>query len=293
MNDFKKSFQTLKHKLIEAVFTSKLSPYLSPIIEFLVFLRVLRVWDGVYSTWEDAPQDDDVLEEKIWINKVTSQANNAIAAYRSRENLTLASSTQDFIMSLVGGILLSSTDNDFQILDFGGGMAASYFPLISSVPNPERVGFHIVEVQAICNLGRKLLAEFPNLHFHEKLPELSKPIHIVHAGSSIQYIPDWKGLLSDFVNYRPQLLILEDVPAGNIPTFVTTQNFYGKKVRSRFLNINELVDEVETLNYELIYRAQCTQNFLGKVGGPLPLKNLPPQYQLKYGSHFIFRRRGT
>ena len=27
------------------------------------------------------------------------------------------------------------------------------------------------EVQAICNLGRKLLAEFPNLHFHEIIKE--------------------------------------------------------------------------------------------------------------------------
>ena len=290
MNDLRKSFQTLKHKLIEVVFTSKFSSYLSPLIEFLVFLGVLKVWDGVYSTWEDAPQDEDVLEEKIWVNKVTSQANNAIAAYRSGENLSLASSTQDFIVSLAGVILLSSTDDDFRIIDFGGGMAASYFPLISSVPNPERVEFHIVEVQAICNLGRKLLTEFPNLHFHEKLPELSKPTDIVHAGSSIQYIPDWKGLLSEFVNYRPELLILEDVPTGNIPTFVTTQNFYGKQVRSRFLNINELIEEVQSLGYELIYQTQCTQNFLGKIGGPLPMKNFPPQYQLKFGSHLIFRR---
>jgi putative methyltransferase (TIGR04325 family) len=290
MNDVRKIFQTLKHKLIEVVFTSKFSSYLSPLIEFLVFLGVLKVWDGVYNTWENAPQDEDVLEEKIWINKVTTQANNAIAAYRSGENLSLASSTQDFIVSLAGMILLSSTDDDFRILDFGGGMAASYFPLISSVPNPERIEFHVVEVQAICNLGRKLLTEFSNLYFHEKLPELSKPTHIVHAGSSIQYIPDWKGLLSEFVNYRPELLILEDIPTGNIPTFVTTQNFYGKKVRSRFLNINELIEEVQSLDYELIYQTQCTQNFLGKIGGPLPMKNFPPQYQLKFGSHLIFRR---
>lgn len=290
MNDFRKSIQTLKHKLIEGVFTLKFSSYLTPLIEFLVFLGVLKVWDGVYSTWEDVPQDEGVLEEKIWVNKVTSQASNAIAAYRSGENLSLASSTQDYIVSLAGGILLSSTDDDFRILDFGGGMAASYFPLISSVLNPERIEFHIVEVETICNLGRKLLAEFPKLHFHEKLPELSKSIDIVHAGSSIQYIPDWKGLLSEFVSYRPQLLILEDIPAGNIPTFVTTQNFYGKRVRSRFLNIKELIEEVQALNYELIYRTQCTQNFLGKVGGVLPMNNFPPQYRLKYGSHLIFRR---
>ncbi len=278
------------HRLIEIIFTSRISSYLSPLIEFLVYLGVLKVWDGVYSSWEDAPQDDDVLEEKIWINKVSSQANNALAAYRSGENVSLASSTQDFILSLAGGVLLSSTEDDLRVVDFGGGMAASYFPLISSVLDPDRVEFHIVEVKTICNLAEKTFGEFSKLHFHEKLPELLKPVDIVHAGSSIQYIPDWKGLLSEFVSYRPQLLILEDIPAGNIPTFVTTQNFYGKKVRSRFLNINELIAEVQALDYELICKSQCTQNFLGKIGGPLPMKNFPSQYQLKYGVHLIFRR---
>jgi putative methyltransferase (TIGR04325 family) len=254
------------------------------LIELLVLLGIVNVWEGIYSCW------DDVLEEKIWVNKVTSQANDALASYRSGKNMSLASSTQDYIVSLAGGILLSSAKDDLRILDFGGGMAASYFPLISSVPGPERVEFHIVEVKTICKLARKILAEFSKLHFHENLPELPQPIDIVHAGSSIQYISDWKGLLSEFTNYQPQLLILEDIPAGNIPTFVTTQNFYGKKVRSRFLNIKELIEEVQTLNYELIYRTQCTQNFLGKVGGPLPMKNFPPEYRLKYGSHLIFRR---
>lgn len=290
MNGVQRSFQAFKHRLIEVLFTSKISSYIFPLIEFLVFLRVLKVWDGIYSSWEDAPQDENVLEQKIWTDKVTSQASNALAAYHSGEIVSLASSTQDFIVSLAGSIFLSSKEDDLRILDFGGGMAVSYFPLISSVPDPERIEFHVIEVKSICDLARPLLAEFTKLHFHEKLPKLSKSMHIVHAGSSIQYIPDWKGLLAEFINYRPQLLILEDVLAGNIPTFVTTQNFYGKKVRSRFLNIDELIEEVQSFGYALIYQTKCTQNFLGKTGGPMPMKNFPPTYQLKFCSHLIFRR---
>ena len=290
MNGFIESFQIVKHRIIEKIFTSKSSKYLSPLIEYLVLAGVLKVWDGVYNSWEEAPENKDVLEEKIWINKVNRQVDNAIAAYGSGECFFLASSTQDFFLSLAAGMLISSIKEDLRILDFGGGMGASYFPLISSVSEPERVDFHIVEVKKICNLGKSKLGKFSKLHFYEKLPELHAPIHIVHAGSSIQYIPDWKGLLSKFVDYRPKFLILEDVPAGKIPTFVTTQNFYGKKVRSRFLNIDELVGEIQKLGYRLIYKSQCTQNFLGNVGGPLPMKNFPPEYQLKYGSHLMFVR---
>ncbi len=280
----------MKHKLIEAIFSSKNSSYLFPVIECLVSLRLLNVWEGMYNSWEEAPQDDNTHEGKIWINKVTNQAQEALAAYRSGKNVSLASSTQDYILSLAGGILLSLIEGNLCILDFGGGMGASYFPLISSIPDPEKVEFHIVEVKTICKQGQKILGDFPKLHFHEKLPKLSKPIHIIHAGSSIQYVSDWKGLLAEFINYRPHILILEDLPAGDIPTFITTQNFYGKKVRSRFLNINELIEEVQALGYGLIYKSRCTQNFLGKIGGPLPMKNFPSQYQLKYGSHLMFKR---
>ena len=83
----------------------------------------------------------------------------------------------------------------------------------------------------------------------------------MHAGSSIQYIPDWKGLLSKFADYRPKFLILEDVPAGKIPTFVTTQNFYGKKVRSRFLNIDELLKKsLDTKSKILLKQLQVLLN---------------------------------
>ena len=125
MNGVQRSFQAFKHRLIEVLFTSKISSYIFPLIEFLVFLRVLKVWDGIYSSWEDAPQDENVLEQKIWINKVARQANKALVAYRSGENVSLASSTKDNNVSLAGGILLSLAKEDLRIIDFGGGIAVN------------------------------------------------------------------------------------------------------------------------------------------------------------------------
>lgn len=286
----KQGFQTIKHKLIASIFTSKISSYLSPLIELLVSLRILNVWKGVYNCWEDAPHDNNFFEDKIWINKITNQALRNILAYRAGKSLPHASSTQDYILSLVGGLILSSSEDNVCILDFGGGMGTSYFPLISSLPAPQKIEFHIVELKSICDIADKIFEDFPQLHFYESLPSISGPIHIIHAGSSIQYVSDWKGLLAKFANYRPQILILEDILAGDIPSFVSTQNFYGKKIRSHFLNIKELIEEVQSLDYELTYKSKCTQNFLSKLGGPLPMKNFPSQYQLEYGSHFIFKR---
>ena len=248
----------------------------------------INIWERVYSSWEEAP-DDDVHEGEVWINKVTDRAQEALAAYRSNETVSLAALTQDYILSVAGGMLLSSIKGDLCVLDFGGGMGASYFPLISSIPNPEKVEFHIVEGKTICERSREILGEFTKLHFHKQLPQLAKPVHIVHAGSSIQYVSNWKGLLAEFINYRPHLLILEDLMAGDIPSFITTQNYYGKKIRSWFLNINELIEEVQTLGYQLIYKSRYTHKILG-VAGPLPMENFSPRYRLNYGSHLMFEQ---
>lgn len=211
----------MKQKIMESIFSSKIFLYFSPLLKYLVPLGFLKIWQGVYTSWEDAPGDDDVFEGTIWVNKVTYRAKKDLKAYRHNKTLFSTALTQDYILPVAGGMLLPTIKENLCVLDFGGGMGTSYFPLISSIPSPENVEFHIVEGKSICEQGEKFLKGFTKLHFHERLPKLNKNIHIVHAGSSIQYVANWKGLLVDFVNYHPRILILEDLMAGDIPSFIT------------------------------------------------------------------------
>jgi putative methyltransferase (TIGR04325 family) len=249
-----------------------------------------NVWEGVYNCWDEAPGDNDAFDDKVWLGKVTQRAQDAIADIRSSATISPATRIRDYILPVAASMLLSSIEDDLRILDFGGGMAASYFPLISSLPDSESVEFHVVEGKEICIKSRGILGDFKNLHFHQQLPKINSSVHIVHAGSSIQYVKDWKKLLSTFVEYEPKLMVLEDLMAGDVKTFVTLQNYYGKKMRSWFLNINEIIETVDQLGYKLIYRAQFTHDILGKTG-PLPMKNFEPSYRLNYGSHLMFEKR--
>ena len=99
-------------------------------------------------------------------------------------------------------------------------------------------------------------------------------------------------MLAEFIKCQLPFLVLEDLIAGDIPSFITTQAYYGKKIRSRFLNINELIEAVRALNYRLIYKSRYTGEILGEVG-TLPMENFPPQYKLNYGSHLMFERMGS
>ena len=274
-------------KILKTLFPSKNSLFLSPLIQLLVSLRILTFWKGVYNSWEEAPNDNDIFKGTIWVKQLEDHAKKDIAAYNLGK-IAPPPLILDYILPIVGGMLLPSKKK-LCVIDFGGGMGVSYFPLISSIPHPEKVEFHIVEGKTICEKGQKILEQFTNLHFHTQLPNLSKTVDIVHAGSSIQYVKDWKLLLKELTDYQPSLLILEDLMAGDIPSFVTTQNHYGGKIRSWFLNINELIEEIEALGYRVTYKSRYTRKILGKVG-PLKMKNFSSQYRLDYGSHLIFER---
>ena len=252
----------------------------------------INVWEGVYNCWEEAPGDDDVFEGKVWVDKVTSRAQKALTAHRSNETVSLAALNKDYILSVAGAMLLSSIDGNLCVLDFGGGMGASYLPLISSVPDFEKVEFHIVEGKIICERGRETLGDFANLHFHEQLPQLANPVHIIHAGSSIQYVSDWKELLFELAKYQPRLLVLDDL-SWRYPKLYHDASLSRKKNPSLvFLNINELIQTVEVLDYRLIYKSRYIGKILGEVG-PLPMENFPSQYKLNYCSHLMFERMAS
>lgn len=248
-----------------------------------------NVWEGIYDSWEKAPGDNDAFDGKVWLGKVTQRAKVAIEEYQTNATVSPVTRIRDYILPVAASMLWSSHGNDLRILDFGGGMAASYFPLISSLPSSDNVEFHVIEGKEICLKSREILGEFKNLHFHHFLPKTSNPFHIVHAGSSMQYVEDWKYLLAKFLEYSPKLLVLEDLMAGDLESFVTLQNYYGKKIRSWFLNINEIIEAVEQMGCKLIYKTQFTHDILGKVG-PLPMENFPSSHRLDYGSHLIFER---
>ena len=86
---------------------------------------------GFINVWEDAEQDKNIFEEKVWVNKATNQVEKNLTDYRSGNNLRLAPPAQNYILALAAGTLLFSSEDDLQVLDFGGGLGTSYFELIS------------------------------------------------------------------------------------------------------------------------------------------------------------------
>jgi len=141
-----------------------------------------------------------------------------------------------------------------KILDFGGGLAPSFFSVVSSLHSVDRLEFHVVEGKAVCDKANDIFPQNTGLYFHDEIPKDCEGFDVIHAGSSLQHIDDWRGLLASFTRLKPRYLILADVLAGNIKSFVALQNYYGYKIRSHFLNFQKLIDEAEKLGFQLLFK---------------------------------------
>jgi hypothetical protein len=95
-------------------------------------------------------------------------------------------------------------------------------------------------------------------------------------------------MVKKFTEYEPFYIMLSGLTAGDIKTFVTQQNYYGYKIPVWFWNINEVINELKKLDYELIYKSLLASDYLGKRQ-KLPMKNFPQKYRLPRKCNLIFK----
>jgi putative methyltransferase (TIGR04325 family) len=99
-------------------------------------------WEGVYENWDQAPVDDGVFAGGIWLNKISSAAQKNLESYQTPASISPVSATRDYILPVVASMIERRAGEVIRILDFGGGLAASYFPLATSHSEPDNLEFH-------------------------------------------------------------------------------------------------------------------------------------------------------
>lgn len=247
------------------------------------------VWEGVYPDWARAPEAQDAFNEQRWINAQAEKALENLATLRREGAFSLSVKTRDYVLP-VAAAMLARGNAVVRILDFGGGLASSYFTLRRCVRGP--LDYHVVEMRSMVSEGRRLLSELDEVTFQDTIPQ-GHPVDwdIVHAGSSIQYVEDWRDTLDRFAALQPLLVVLSDVLAGKVPTFVTMQNYYEARIRARILNLDELVQHLDSRGYDLCYQSKYVAEIRGELG-ELPMQNFDVQHRLDHTCQLLFKRRG-
>jgi putative methyltransferase (TIGR04325 family) len=247
-----------------------------------------RIWEGVFGSFKESGADASAFESDIWIGKLVERAEQAMAQSAGTAAVAAVTETRDYALPFIAAAI-ARRNEPLRILDFGGGIATSYFPLIQMLPADQPLEFTVVENETICERGRKMVPQDARILFRSQLPTAAR-FDIVHCGSSIEYVDDWQGVLTKLVEYEPAFMLFVNLPAADNESFVTAQNYYGKRIPVRFWNFHEFVSRLEKLGYDLMFKSRF-RGYWRDAYPEMPTGHFEPAYRADYFTQLVFRRQ--
>lgn len=240
------------------------------------------IWEGVYPSFADVPGTGPGMNGSTWVNSCLEKAKRL----RDLSEQTGYALPREGVLSLVTATTLAG-QKSVRVLDFGGGIGFAYYGLRACLPAAAQLLLEVVDLPAICSTGRSFFRDKTDISFHESIDYLDHGPDIIHLGSALQYISDWKGLLGSLAAMQPRWIILTDILAGTIPTYASAQNYYDSRIPVWFFNESEVIQTVQDLGYTISYRADCLSPILGKTGAA-PQDNFPEHLRAGMPLNMLF-----
>ncbi len=244
------------------------------------------IWEGVYGSFAEVPSQGDGYECR---QGMLRSLDRLAEARRGRDAGELVV-RRDAPLPLIAAMLLAER-GALRILDFGGGMGLTFLETLAGIPDASGLEYHVVELPNICDAARQGLAGVDGVVFHETVPR-DLAFDVLHFGSSIHYVDDWKGLLASLLANGPRYVVFTDLPAGANPEYCTGQAYYGARIPVRFFNSSEFLRELASLGLVPVYLSCFRGVILGKEQ-PLPQENFEASHRVGDTMVIVCAYRGS
>ena len=248
------------------------------------------IWEGVYRTFSEVPAKGPGFRGGRWRESCLRKSLDLRQRANGAKTISEIPSYRGSLLPVLAGLIYAGFGR-VRIMDFGGGLGFNYYPVRYGLPQWDHLEFHVVEVEEVCRVGKDFFFGEPKIFFHPSLPEATLGFDIVCMESSLHYMEDWKGLLSRLCAYGPRYVLLSDLPAGDIPTYATAQNYYGSKIPVWFFNIEDILTEMDRNGFKLIFKSACIAAILGREQ-EMPQENFEEDYRVGYTCNLVFLKEG-
>ena len=244
-----------------------------------------NIWEGVYSDFKEVPVSGEGFNADEWVTNSRKKISKLLEAAKKQGTIPSVVAYRASLLPLLAALVCEESGR-VSILDFGGGLGFTYVPVAHALVEKSCLDYHIVEVERICELGSQLFKDDDTVHFHVSLPGHIQ-VDIVHMGSALHYIEHWAEVINELVAYQPRYFMFTDLPAGDIPTYTTAQNYYGSRIPCWFFNINEVIATMSSVGFELLFKSTYIATISGKEE-ELPQNNFPEELQLGRACSLLF-----
>lgn len=248
------------------------------------------LWEGVYESFQDVPTVGPGFAGQAWLENSSEKLSEIRNQSRAASSVPSVTGYSDSLLPVIAGIV-QGKQQKIRILDFGGGLGFSFYAVKAALANPEHLEFLVIDIAEVCEAGRELFSDEPNIEFHTSLSDIqSKEFDIIHIGSSLQYIEMWHDQLSKLANIGAEYILMANIPAGDIQTFATAQNYYESKIACWFFNVADLTSTLAENSYSIVFKSTYFTKIYG-TEQPYPLENFDEQHRIKYPCMLLFQRQ--
>jgi hypothetical protein len=225
------------------------------------------------------------FNNKKWCSTILERVKNNFN--NSNKNNFLES----FIASSPLPLMVLTTKNKIiKIADFGSGSQELFFQFkqLEQLNYNNKILIDSIEVKKIVRLLKINFKNTKNIKifFKEKF-DFKKKYDFIHISDSLQYILNYKKFLGKINNSQSNYIILNNIPAGNIKTYLTQQSYYGKKILNYFYSISEILDILN--NYKIIYKSLFLNKIRNKYG-EYPQNNFEKIDRIKFPKTIILKK---
>lgn len=249
--------------------------------------KTFYIWSGVFKNFKDANKlkVGKGFKGKIWKKEQTkifnlckdfSLAQKPIPKLYKERNMGLISILKKIF----------KREKKIKILDYGGGFGIAYYVLKEKFKDDIKFFIYtILEIPNVCKFGKKLS---PNIKFTTKA-NTKINYDLLYSSSALQYFNNWQKIIVKFTKLKPKFIFLADTFAGDIPSYVSLQNYYDSKIPHWFININELNKLFLNNEYKLVSKNTTFATRL-KFKTTIPMQNFKKKYVLKNTLNLLYEK---
>ncbi len=203
-------------------------------------------FSGRFDSWTDAERHATGYQDGNIVRRVLNATKQVMDGKACFERDSVLFYHKEFNFRLISTFgLLASRKRHIDILDFGGAFGSEYWKNRELLYKFDvKFTWNIVEQEHYVEIGKREISN-EELRFYSNVGQLERRPDILILSGVLQYLPDYKEVLSELLDLKPQYILIERQVVSKqtrICVQHVAENIYRASYPVRIIEEQELLD---------------------------------------------------
>ena len=217
----------------------------------------ISLFDGVFDSLEMAKNEITTNKQNL-INDLESKIK-----WIEKQKFLLAAAQSGKIIRNFNLINFISLNENFRILDFGGGIGWGFHITTQYCDN---LIYYILDTSESNDTFEIFWSKNKKKPlFISDYKNIKHDIDIIYVNSVLQYLENIEEFFDLIRFLSPKKIVLDEVVYSTSQEFYTLQNHWNTKIPYRFISLSYLIENIKNLGYEILSKELSPINLPNNV----------------------------